>query len=506
MVTLEDQGTVDAADDKLVFTPEAGYYNRLYNPALGRFQDLALDGLDPYSGALRDDTYRDRPLADFNYLVEDEWGNQIAGHTTLGINYHEMPTLSTPITIDYAAYNYLVGYEIDMGLNTDTTRPLYFTRTQSTGAHGQLAVDSPYTDADLQFESLIYTSNPGYPAGNVQVNEQGAWTFLEHTGAPKDYTWKGTFGEAEWLLWARDPAGNESERLAMLFGGYGDDGDPNHGPATALPHGSVAKGGYAQTTIPGTGSVEGAVGGQISVITAAPIVLDLDNNGVTLIDTPISVAYFDMAGDGTLRRTGWVDAGDGLLAFDYNGDGRVAEAQEIQFTRYVEDATTDLEGLVAFDTNGDRKLDAGDHAWSAFGVWQDKNGNGQSEAGEFRTLDEMSIASIDLTARGQPEQQGHNRINGTTTYTRADGSEGLAADVALAYEANPAVSILRAVAQNQAQTSADIARQALAFIDAAASFQADPATPPLGFVETVPVNDMVAATAVADPFTGQPSG
>ncbi len=43
-------------------------------------------------------------------------------------------------------------------------------------------------------------------------------------------------------------------------------------------------------------------------------------------------------------------------------------------------------------------LDAQDAEWSKFRVWQDLDQDGESEAGELRTLDEAGITSISLTS------------------------------------------------------------------------------------------------------------
>lgn len=424
-VSLDTLGDADWTNDLIRFTPEADYYSRLYNPALGRFQDLWRYADDPYNNRVRSDSLRDLEPATFRFTLEDTFGNQYDRLAVVGINYRDIPAVTTPIVVDYADYRYPVSYD-DLGNPVD-----YFTRTQSSGAHGQLTSDSPYPDDQISYRGVLYAG-----AGAVAVNTNGAWTYTEQVGPPKDYTWKGTHGQGEFLLWARDPAGNESDRLAVLFGGYGDDGNPYdnsiYDPAS-LPHGSVAQAAYAQTIVPGTGSLGLASG----IVTAGPIVLDLDGNGVSLVDPTISVAYFDMAGDGIPRRTGWIDRGDGLLAFDANQDGRVEGAAEIEFTRYRAEARTDLEGLRAFDANGDGRLDAADSQWPMFGVWADANGNGVSEAGEFRPMAERRVTGLALDADGRAESQGLNQIHGYGEFTRDDGTRGRFADAAFAYEQAP---------------------------------------------------------------------
>jgi hypothetical protein len=79
-------------------------------------------------------------------------------------------------------------------------------------------------------------------------------------------------------------------------------------------------------------------------------------------------------------------------------------------------------------------LTAADEQFSRFGVWQDANGNGSTEAGEFKTLDEMGIASLGLTSNGQSYSaaNGQVSVHGEANFTYQDGSQGLVGDVSLA--------------------------------------------------------------------------
>jgi hypothetical protein len=79
-------------------------------------------------------------------------------------------------------------------------------------------------------------------------------------------------------------------------------------------------------------------------------------------------------------------------------------------------------------------LSAADAEFGRFGVWQDANSNGVSDAGEFRTLTEAGIVSVNLTSDGQASVAagGDVDILGETVFTRADGSTGTVADIVLA--------------------------------------------------------------------------
>lgn len=166
--------------------------------------------------------------------------------------------------------------------------------------------------------------------------------------------------------------------------------------------------------------------------TAAPVVLDLTNKGAKDMLSPVSSSSttFDMAGDGQQHRTAWASAGEGVLAIDADGSGQIDQRKEVVFTDWASDATSDMQALrEVFDTNQDGKLDAGDARWKDFRVLVD---------GKTETLDQLGIASIDLTPQGDPIWfSDGSSINGTSVFTRTDGSTGLAGDAAFRYDSTP---------------------------------------------------------------------
>ncbi|UUZ65416.1 hypothetical protein LP417_13320 [Polaromonas sp. P1-6] len=62
-----------------------------------------------------------------------------------------------------------------------------------------------------------------------------------------------------------------------------------------------------------------------------PIAIDLDGNGFHFTDVDDSNVFFDVNGDGWKRRMAWTSPGDGLLAFDKDGDGKITSFDEISF-------------------------------------------------------------------------------------------------------------------------------------------------------------------------------
>jgi len=172
---------------------------------------------------------------------------------------------------------------------------------------------------------------------------------------------------------------------------------------------------------------------------STPVLLGLNGNGIDIVPLGASTARFDMGGTGTPVATAWAGTGDGILAINLAPDGQpsadgnvIDRAQQIEFTQWAPGTTSDMAALAqVFDTNHNGALDAGDADWSDFRVWVNSNGVG---TGQVFTLDQLGITSINLEPAGPAQQfSDGSAINGTTTYAMADGTTGVAGDVALAY-------------------------------------------------------------------------
>lgn len=185
-------------------------------------------------------------------------------------------------------------------------------------------------------------------------------------------------------------------------------------------------------------ATEQAVFRDQTVSLAAPIVLDLDGDGINLIDLSGSDARFDFDGDGIRDPAGWIGPGDGFLVFDRNGDGRVSDASELSFVNDRAGALSDLDGLRAFDSNGDGFFSSLDEQFDRFLVWQDLNGDGAVGKKEMLTLPKAGVAAIDLTADSvdQGWAWGSNITINTGEFIRTNGSRSALADVALIYQAS----------------------------------------------------------------------
>lgn len=166
----------------------------------------------------------------------------------------------------------------------------------------------------------------------------------------------------------------------------------------------------------------------------APVILDLSGQGINITQLSSSNTWFDTAGDGYQHRTAWAAAGNGVLVYDTNGDGKITQANQINFTLWDPTAKSDMQALLdVFDTNQNGKLDAGDENFLKFKVLV-TNADGTQT---LRTLGELDIVSINLieSAASITLPDGSS-IDGKTTFTRGDTTTGEAATVTLANDAS----------------------------------------------------------------------
>jgi hypothetical protein len=177
----------------------------------------------------------------------------------------------------------------------------------------------------------------------------------------------------------------------------------------------------------------------------SPLVLDLNGNGLDLVDVwddqnPIR---FDLMGDGTKVRTGWVKPADGLLAMDRNGNGLIDNGTELfgEYTPGGRDVPAGQKAwdngfaaLGQYDANKDEILDVKDPAFSRLVVWQDKNQDGISQASELMPLAKAKVKSLQLqyTRTGDKTEfdiVANNEVRLVSSYISADGTKHMIGDV-----------------------------------------------------------------------------
>ena len=117
----------------------------------------------------------------------------------------------------------------------------------------------------------------------------------------------------------------------------------------------------------------------------SPLVLDLDGDGLDLIDRASSHAYFDLDANGFAEHTAWIGSDDSLLARDLNGNGRIDDRTEL-FGATNASTAQSVNGfteLAALDSNGDGQIDSADSGFNELVIWRDGDGDGLTNGGEL---------------------------------------------------------------------------------------------------------------------------
>ena len=158
-----------------------------------------------------------------------------------------------------------------------------------------------------------------------------------------------------------------------------------------------------------------------------PIVIDLDGNGIRTISRDDATAGFDLFGNGGSVKSGWISGGDGFLAVDKNGNGKIDSINEL-FGGTAKGAG--FANLAAYDSNHDGFVNDADAAFGQLMIWRDANGNHATDAGELMTLAQAGVASLTVAYTELPfvDAQGNLHLERSTA-TLANGSAVSMTDV-----------------------------------------------------------------------------
>jgi hypothetical protein len=156
----------------------------------------------------------------------------------------------------------------------------------------------------------------------------------------------------------------------------------------------------------------------------SPLVLDLNGDGVHTTALANSTGRFDLLNNGHTINSGWISAQDGFLAIDTNGNGKIDDRSEL-FGGEIGEGYAKLK---TFDTNHDGVVDARDARFNDLKIWQDSNGNHQTDAAEMRSLSEAGISSLNVNHTIVPEQQNGNWLLERGLVTFKDGRTAAVAD------------------------------------------------------------------------------
>jgi hypothetical protein len=153
----------------------------------------------------------------------------------------------------------------------------------------------------------------------------------------------------------------------------------------------------------------------------SPLVLDLDGDGLytTGIDEGV---LFDLDGDGSLDRCGWLDRyeDDAFLVLDLNGNQIVDSGREMfGDSSQTPDGASVADGfqalayydLAEYGGNGDHKISARDLVWSFLRLWIDRSYDGISSPEELFRLEEWRVDSIRLGYRRRVRVDGNGNYH-----------------------------------------------------------------------------------------------
>lgn len=151
----------------------------------------------------------------------------------------------------------------------------------------------------------------------------------------------------------------------------------------------------------------------------SPIVLDLSHNQQfsTLEHWETSV-HFDLDGNGTAERTGWLAPQTGLLAIDLNGNGVIDNGRELfGDATLTANGSLATNGYIALNQYADGKsfIDEKNPNFSKLRVWIDANSNGHTEKGELVTLAELGINRISTSYTEVEKSKQQRVLFGNTT-------------------------------------------------------------------------------------------
>jgi len=172
-----------------------------------------------------------------------------------------------------------------------------------------------------------------------------------------------------------------------------------------------------------------------------PLVLNLAGGAIQTMSAADSGVTFDMLGDGTVQRTGWITPGEGFLVADPNGAPITSRAQMFS-DLLVPEASSGLAALATYDTNGDGKITAADSDFHNIEVWVPGVGG---SGGEIYSLAHLGIAAIDLTKTAIDAPNNGNKLLNGFSFQYANGTTGRAAEVG--FTAGPDLGGLAATAQ-----------------------------------------------------------
>ncbi|MBK1717766.1 hypothetical protein CKO27_08955 [Thiocystis violacea] len=158
-----------------------------------------------------------------------------------------------------------------------------------------------------------------------------------------------------------------------------------------------------------------------------PLVLDLGGGGIATTGIEAGV-IFDLNGDGRSERMSTVSGDSWFLALDWNDNGRIDDGRELFGDQ--NGAAHGFAELARHDSNGDNRIDEGDEVFARLRLVQ----VGAEGSQVSQSLAEANVTAIELGHQNVRKALDlYDQVAQSGRFTRADGTQGEAADVLLAY-------------------------------------------------------------------------
>ena len=282
-----------------------------------------------------------------------------------------------------------------------------------------LPVNTGYKDSPIRLSGIIATASDTDGSESVSLVVSAIPVGATLTDGTRSFTASPSSTGVDISQWQRDrlsitaPAGLTGTFTLQVT-------------ATAT---ETANGDRASTTLPLTISV-------LPTNLASPIILDLNGDGVQTLDISVTDGRFDLLNTGTAVRSGWISQGDAFLAIDSNGNGRIDDRNEL----FGGEVGEGFAKLASFDSNGDGQVNQSDARYNELRLWQDRDSDHQTDAGELISLTDAQIASLSVSYTIRAEHQNGNWVLERSHATTSDGRAIDMADAYFQVEASPTQS------------------------------------------------------------------
>lgn len=195
---------------------------------------------------------------------------------------------------------------------------------------------------------------------------------------------------------------------------------------------------YSNVTKTGTFTLKAGDNDMTRDAGLTPIVIDLDGGGIQTVSRSESTGRFDLFGNGSAVESGWIGSGEGFLAVDKSGNGRIDSISEL-FGGTAKGAG--FAQLADYDSNGDGLVNADDAGFADLRIWRDANGNHQTDDGELLTLAEAGVRDLKVNYTDMPflDRQGNLHLERSSA-TLDDGRTADMTDVYFAVDAEDAAA------------------------------------------------------------------